>query len=75
MTAADDYDDLVEEIYASIETIEQAKEAMRNEAARLNLTLAQMLDPVKARELLESRQSPVLQALFLYFRDDGWEAE
>lgn len=67
MTPKERYERKVRAIHLSVENDEQAKDMMREEAARLNLTLDEMLQPAKARQLIDERESPVLEGLMRYF--------
>lgn len=65
----DRYVRLVAVIRANFSSDEEVKTALADEAARLGLTPDAMLRPEKTRHLLESRQSPVLEAALEYFAD------
>lgn len=67
MTSKEGYERKVEAVYLSIANDEQAKRMMRKDAARLHLTLDEFLQPAKARQLIDARTSPALEALMRYF--------
>lgn len=70
----DRYVRLVAVIRANFTSDEEVKVALTDEARRLGLSVDEMLWPTKTVELLQSRQSPTLEATLEYFADQVQES-